>query len=178
MHKQKITLIVIILIGGIAVLGSYAWGILAVPNAGRILWGDVPDILRILSTIWMLPGALGYFAYTYFILFRLNPDETHIYQRFGYGVFSILYIAILIPSALWLPLTSLAVSSSSPLLDWVVRLDLVVVGLASLALLFALLHTQPRQPMWAFWLAVIGCVFFCIQTVILDAILWGAYFQA
>jgi hypothetical protein len=33
---------------------------------------------------------LGYFAYTYFILFPLNPDEARIAGRFGYGLFDVI----------------------------------------------------------------------------------------
>ena len=176
MHKQKVMLLVIILCGGIIVLGSYAWGIAAVSNADQILWGGVPDSIRMLSSVGMLPGAMGFFAYTYFILFCLNPDETRVFKKHGYKVFIALYIAILFPSALWMPLAALAVRNPGQYMDWLVRVDLVVVGLASLLLLFTLLNTQPRQPLWAFRLSIIGCIFFCLQTVLMDAILWGIYF--
>jgi hypothetical protein len=46
MDAIKRWLIAIILIGGVAVLGSYIWGILAYPDAGQILWGGVPEIIR------------------------------------------------------------------------------------------------------------------------------------
>lgn len=176
MHKQKIQLFVIILCGGIFVLGSYAWGIAAVSNADQILWGGVPDSMRMLSSAGMVPGALGFFAYTYFILFCLNPDDTKIFQKHGYGLFIALYVAILLTSALWMPLAFLAVNDTGTYMDWLVRLDLIVVGLASLILLLSLLNTQPRQPLWAYRLSVIGCIFFCLQTVLMDAILWGIYF--
>jgi hypothetical protein len=177
MHKQKKRLLLIILVGGIAVLGSYAWGLLAIPDSSQILWGGVPESIRPIYMAGMFLGAMGFFAYTYFILFRVNPDDTSIYDRLGYGVFNILYIGILVPSALWLPLTFLSVERASQVLFWLVRLDLVVVGFCSICLLFALLHLRPRQPEWAYRLAVAGCVFFCIQTALLDAIIWGRFFR-
>jgi hypothetical protein len=176
MQKQEKLLLAIILIGGVAVLGSYAWGILAIQNATQILWGDVPAIIRSFSTLGMFMGALGFFAYSFFILFKLNPDDTVIYSRFGYEIIKFLYIAILIPSALWLPLTFLAVQKNNSAVLWLARFDLIVVAVASILLLLALLYTQPRRPAWAYRLALLGSIFFCIQTVMLDAILWGYFF--
>jgi len=51
------------------------------------------------------------------------------------------------------------------------------VGLISLSLLAALLKTQPRRPLLASWLAVIGCGAFCLQTAVLDKIFWSADFM-
>jgi hypothetical protein len=177
MHSKKKLLLLINILGGVAVLGSYAVGILTHANAGEVLWGGVPQGIRPFYTAGMFLAAIGYFAYTYFILFRLNPDETRIYGQYGYGAFNALYAAILIPSALWMPLTFLAVEGSSLVLFWLVRFVLVVVGCASISLLFSLLHVEPRKPIWAYWLAVLGCVGFCLQTALLDAIVWGMYFR-
>jgi len=176
MHKQQKFLLAIVLIGGVAVLGSYVWGILAIQNATQILWGDVPAIIRSFSTVGMLTGALGFFAYSFFILFKLNPDDTRIHSRFGYELFNFLYIAILIPSALWLPLTFLSVQNNNSAVLWLARLDLIIVAAASILLFLVLLYTRPRQPVWAYRLALVGSIFFCIQTVLLDAILWGYFF--
>lgn len=94
----------------------------------------------------------------------------------GFGTFNALFAAILIPSALWMPLTFAAAEAASVVLLWAVRLVLVAVGFASLGLLVALLNADPRQPPWAYGLAVIGCVAFCVQTAVLDMIVWSAYF--
>jgi hypothetical protein len=176
MVANKRWLIAIILIGGVVVLGSYIWGIQAHPDAGKILWGGVPDQIRSFYTVNMFLAAAGYFLFTFFILFRLDPIKTKVTGRFGFGVFHGLYAAILIPSALWLPLTFLVVDQSSQELLWMVRIVLSVVGAASLGLFFALLKVKPSQPGWAYRLAITGSMFFCIQTVILDAIVWGAFF--
>jgi hypothetical protein len=177
MHTEKRLMLFINLIGGIAVLGSYAYGVLTHPDAGTILWGGVPQSIRPLYTASMFLAAAGYFAFTYFVLFRLDPDAAQVARRLGFGVFNALYAAILIPSALWMPLTFLAVEQSSPALLWIVRVVLAVVGIASLGLFFALMTVKPRQPWWAHRIAVVGSVGFCIQTVLLDAILWVAFFS-
>lgn len=177
MHPQKKLLIFIILLGGLAVLGSYVYGFQSLPDAANLLWGGVAESWRPAYTINMLLAASGYFVFTAFILFRLNPTETRIYGRFGYGLFNFIYAAILIPSALWMPFTMMAIEQGSAGLEWAARIMLWIAGLASLALLFALLTIRPSQPRRAHWLAVAGCVFFCIQTVILDAIVWNMLFQ-
>ena len=177
MHTKKRLMILINLIGGIAVLGSYAIGILTHADAGQILWGGVPQSIRPFYTAGMFLAATGYFAFTYFILFRLDPNETQVSSRFGFGLFNALYMAILFPSALWMPLTFRAVEKSSLVLLWMVRLVLVVVGAASVSLFVALLKIKPRQPVWAHRIALVGSLAFCLQTAILDAILWGAFYR-
>jgi hypothetical protein len=177
MHHKKWLMLLINLIGGAAVLGSYALGILNHPNAGQMLWGEVPESIRQYYTANMLLAAMGYFGFIYFILFRLNPLKTRVAGRFGFGLFTALFAGILFPSALWMPLTFLAVERSSLALVWAVRIVLWLVGLASLALFFAILKVEPRQPLWAQRVALIGSIAFCIQTVILDAILWVIFFR-
>jgi len=173
---KKWLMIFINLIGGIAVLGSYAHGVLTHPGAGDILWGGVPYGIRPFYTVGMFLAAAGYFAFTNFLL-RLDPNDTQVTRRFGFGLFNALYAAILIPSALWMPLTFLAVEQSSLALLWIVRVVLAAVGVASLGLFFALMNVKPHRPLWAHRLAVVGSVGFCIQTVLLDAIVWGACFS-
>ncbi|HEX8992765.1 MAG TPA: hypothetical protein VF784_13885 [Anaerolineales bacterium] len=176
MNPKKRLLLTINLLGGAAVLGSYAGGIRTHPNAVNVLWGGVPASIQPFYTAGMFLAAAGYFAILYFILFRLDPDKTSVWHRSGFDTFNVLFAAILIPSSLWMPLTFAAVEATSGVLLWVVRLVLAAVGLASLGLLTALLNTQPRRPLWAYWLALIGCAAFCLQTAVLDMIVWSAYF--
>jgi hypothetical protein len=177
MSKQKWPTILINLIGGTVVLGSYAIGLSTHPAATQVLWGGVPGSIRPLYTASMALAASGYFAFTYFILFRLDVDATQVAGRFGFWVFNALYAAILLPSALWMPLTFWAIGQPSPIAFWSVRAALAVVGLASLGLFAALLKVSARQPLWAHRLALIGCAAFCLQTALLDAVLWSAFFQ-
>jgi hypothetical protein len=177
MSAKKWLMLLINLLGGGAVIGSYIWGFLTYPNAGQALWGGVPDSIRPFYTAGMFLAATGYFAFTYFILFRLNPNKTRVFGRFPFGLFNVLYAAILVPSALWMPLTLFALEGPSLGFVWAVRIVLAMVGLASVGLLFALLKVEPRLPRWAHRMAVAGCVGFCLQTAILDATVWVAFFK-
>ena len=177
MSTQKWLMLLINVTGGTAVLGSYAIGLATHPGASQVLWGGVPGSFRPLYTASMFLAASGYLAFTYFILFRLDPTATQVAGRYGFWVFNVLYAAILLPSALWMPLTFWAVGHPSPGSVWTVRSVLAAVGLASLGLFAALLKVSPRQPVWAHQLALIGCAAFCLQTGLLDAVLWSAYFR-
>jgi hypothetical protein len=176
MRVSKMSLILINVFGGLAVLGSYAWGFITYPNAGELLWGGVPESLRSLYTGSMFLAAGGYFAFSIFIL-HLDPKETRILKWPGFKAFNVLFTGILIPSAFWLPLTTSAIEKSSQFLACLTRLDLALVAIASLGLLYAIIKVQPQKTSWLHYLAILGSLFFCFQTVILDAIIWVLNFQ-
>ena len=176
MHKQKLALLLIILVAGTAVMVSYVYPVMTQPQYVEPAWGGVtPDIRRFYAPS-MLLAASGYFFFTYFLLFRVNPDEVRIGGRFGFSVFNVLYAAILLGSALYMPLTFAFVAQPRVLLWWIIRLVLIVVGLASLCLLGSLLALRPRRPAWAYWLAVAGTVTFSFQTAVLDMLVWPALY--
>ena len=176
MHRQRLALLLIILVGGTAVMASYVYPIMTQPQYVEPAWGGVTPDIRRFYVPSMLLAALGYFFYTYFLLFRADPDEVHVGRRFGYSVFSWLYAAILIGSALYMPLTFAMVAQPRAALWWTIRAVLAVVGLASLGLIGSLLALRPRQPSWAYWLAVAGSVTFSFQTAILDMLIWPALY--
>jgi hypothetical protein len=175
MHPQKRLMLWINVLGGVAVLGSYAHGLWTHPAGGAELWGGVPEALRPVYTGSMLLAAAGYFAFTYLLLFRLDP-AARVAGRFRFGLFNVLYAGILAPSVLWMPLTFAMLRQPGAGLWLAIRLTLALVGLASLGLLGALLGLEPRRPAWACWLAVAGSLAFCTQTALLDALVWPVLF--
>ena len=160
-------------LGGTAVLASYAWGVLLRPEAMGALWGGVPEALRPAYQVNMLLAAAGYFAFTSYVL-RLPPATTRVTRSLGYPSFLVLYALVLIPSALWLPLTVSYVAAPGAALWWAIRAVLAAVGVGSLGLVAALLAL--RDPPRGRALALAGLVPFCVQTAILDAIVWPIYF--
>jgi hypothetical protein len=175
-HPKKQRLAGIVLLGGIAVLASYAFSLGIDSTARAGLWGGVPPALLPGYTASMALAAAGFFVFTYFLFVHVDPDKALIANRFPYSLFDGLYVLILAPSALWLPLTSAMVQQPSSLLWLVIRLVLALVGLGSVGLLLALLSLRPRQPLAAYWLAVAGAVAFCIQTAVLDLFVWTSFF--
>jgi hypothetical protein len=172
--SPRATLIALNVVGGLAVLASYAWGTFVHPEAMGALWGGVPESLRPLYTVNMLLAAAGYFLFTPYIVFRLRPEAARIGARHGYGLFHGLYLLVLLPSALWLPLTVAMVASPSLALWWTIRLVLAAVGVGSLGLVAALVALREAPPGRV--RALVGLVPFCVQTAVLDALVWPAWF--
>jgi hypothetical protein len=164
-----------VLVGGTAVLVSYAYILGFDPATQAGLWGGVPPALLPAYVVSMAAATTGFFAFTYFLLFRVDPDRARIAGRYRFGLFQGLYVLILVPSALWLPLTAAMVQQPGSILWMSIRLVLAAVALGSMALLLALLSLRPRQPAGAYGLAVAGSVAFCVQTAVLDLFVWTAY---
>jgi hypothetical protein len=124
----------------------------------------------------MLTATIGYVIFTSYIIFFIDPDETAIAGYFNYRLFYLLYAVILLFSALWMPLTFMMLDKSSAGLWVAIRCILALVGLGSIGILAAIFTLQPGGPAWAQRSALIGCSLFCIQTAVLDALVWTAYF--
>jgi hypothetical protein len=175
-RRERLGLLALNVFGGAAVLASYAWGALARPEAMGALWGGVPEAVRGLYTAQMFLAAAGYFLFTPYILLRLDPARTRIAGRFGYRSFTLLYALVLLPSAAWLPLTVQMLASPSAALWGAIRVDLALVGLGSLGLLAALLALGAGAPRGRA-LAVLGLLPFCLQTAVLDGLVWPHFFS-
>jgi len=177
MHPQQQILFWINVVGGLAVILSYIMPILSHQGNSETLWGGISGGLRSFYFVSMLLAAVSYFAFTYFILFRLNPESVQVFQVIKFVVFPIIYCLILISSALWMPLTY-AMVGQPQIGIWVgIRTVLLIVGLAALCLVIALLALSPRPGGTAYWLAVAGSIIFCIHTLILDGMVWPAFFK-
>lgn len=83
-----------------------------IPEAGTHS-GGVPGWLRPIHGISMILAAIGYFAFIYFILFRIIPAEVQIANRFGFSMFYVIFLGILVPSTLWTPLTNMLIANPS-----------------------------------------------------------------
>jgi len=177
MQAEQLTLLTINVIGGSAVIGSYVHGLSAHRGRSDAAWGGVPARVKPLYTVSMLLAALGYLAFTHFILFRIKPDEIEIAGTLGYEVFLGLYAAILIASALWVPFTFIMIERPRRVTWAAIRTVLGIVGLAALTLLAFLCLLEPRTPAPSYWGSIAGAWFFSFQTALLDAIVWPAYFH-
>jgi hypothetical protein len=167
-HERR-ELLDINVLGGVAVLGSYVWGALH-PESFRALWGGVPDALRPLYTINMFLAAAGYLIVLATIVrahdraLRSDPVA--------------LYALILIPSALWLPLTFIYLDHPSSLLWLAIRLDLASVGIGAVSVLIWLMAVKPGPTPLSNRIAVVAMIPFVLQTAVLDALIWPAYFPS
>jgi hypothetical protein len=174
--REKIALLVINLIAGGSVIASYIQGVLAHPGKSAKLWGNVPPGLIPFYTVSMVTAAMGYLMFTFYLLFYVNPDNSKIFGHYSFPLFNWLYAIILIFSALWMPLTFIMLDHPSTLLWLAIRFVLAAVGLGSIFFFAALYTLQPTEPALAHYAALTGVVFFALQTAVLDAIVWPAYF--
>ncbi len=176
LHRQKKELLLLNVVLGCAVLLSYAHGLVTNPATRAALWGEIPRWLVPFYVVSMFLAAAGYLAGLFFILLRVDPDEALIAGRCRYRLFHLLYGMVLLPSALWMPLSFAMLREPSSGLWIAVRIVLAAVGLGSLGILAAILMLRPRRASPSFWLACAGSIAFCVQTSILDALVWTAFF--
>ena len=123
----------------------------------------------------MLLAAAGYLAIIFILLLRVPVSAT--VGKHPFWTFHVIYLVILIPSALWMPLTQAVIQHYTPLVWFSVVLVLVLTALAGIAMLIALLRLRPALPVRLRTLAIISSVFFILQTTVLDAILWTSFFR-
>jgi len=173
---DKGALALINLLCGALVLGSYAYYLASYPASRSNLWGNVPDELRPAYTVSMLLATAGYFAFSYFVFFRIDPGVARVSGMYGYRMFLWIYTGILLPSALWMPLTFRMFDAPTWGLWIAIRLVLALVGVSSLLLVWAIATVRPADPSWVRAVALLGAIAFAIQTALLDGLVWPYYF--
>jgi hypothetical protein len=166
-NPDKLAFIAMNLVGGCAVLASYALWLATPSNDGPALWGSIAGTARTVYTVSMFAAASGYFAFAGYLL--LNDV-----QGLPFAWVLTLFAFILFPSALWMPLAFEYLATPGAALWWAMRVTLAIVGLASLALVFTLARLTPTGT--AQTLAVAGAIAFTFQTLVLDALVWPLYF--
>jgi len=176
MTRRQKRLAGILVVGGLAVLASYVVAFISHPETRWDIWGGVPGSLRSLYTVSMLLAAVGFFPMTIYVLYRVDADNSSIVGVPGYHWVVSAYVLVLSGSAAWMPLTYAMIDAPSSALWIAIRVVLFGVALGGIALLAILLRLYGRPPGWQHRLAVLGCVLFCWQTVILDALVWPYYF--
>ena len=131
---------------------------------------------RPVYVVSMFAAAAGYLAFTGFLYFHPEPESGWNANRLRYTLIHGLYLAILAPSAIWMPLTFQMLQSPSPGLWKLIQGVLAAVALGSAGMAGALLAFRPRQPTWWYKTAVIGSFLFLFHTAVLDALVWTGLF--
>jgi len=176
MHPQKKRWLAINVLGGIAVLGSYAHGLITHPETRNLLWGDMPEPLKNVYGVTMWLAAGGYLAFVHYFLFRVDAAEARVGQQFGFGVVNVCCAAVVVGAALWMPLTFAYLDDPSSTLWLLIRTDLIVVGIGAVGLIVTLFNLRPRPMGWAGTLAIVALLLFALQTTFLDPFVWPAFF--
>ena len=168
MMNSRSTFVALNAAGGASVLLSYWIGLQGPDEVVQGLWGGVPESLRPLYTVNMFCAAAGYFPFT--ALFLLHGQSR-------FSRLNLLYALILIPSALWLPLTASMIETPGPGWWLAIRAVLFAVGIGSLGLFFELARLRDRVGTAFRVAAFAGLAAFTLQTLVLDALVWPYYFE-
>lgn len=167
MSTEKLAFVLINVLGGIAVLGSYVLWLSNPQHDSGVLWGSIGGAARLGYIVSMLAAAAGYFAFAPWLL-RLDPMQA------GFAAINLCFTLILFPSAMWMPLTFEYLDVPDAWRWWAMRGVLMVVGLASLALIALIARVTPAPT--GKGAALVGAVLFTVQTLVLDALIWPRYF--
>ena len=173
--SARALLIAVNLVGGIAVLASYVQGMASPHASNGGIWGGVPEAARGLYTISMFTAATGYFPFTWLFAFGCDGERTRFAGR-SLHLVTLCYGLVLLPSALWMPLTDAYLDAPSDGGWAAIVVVLVLAAAGSLGLLVSLLRMDPPAGRVARGIAIAGCVAFCFQTVVLDAVVWTLLF--
>ena len=176
MHPQKKRWLAINVLGGIAVLGSYAHGLTTHPETRDLLWGDMPEPLQGVYGVTMWLATAGYLVFMYYVLFRVDAAEVRVGKRFGFGVINTCCAAVVIASALWMPLTFVYLGDPSSTLWFLIRADLIVIGIGAVGLIEAFFNLSPRPTGGAGMVTIVALLLFALQTAFLDPFVWPAFF--
>ena len=174
---QKIALIFINIIFGSLVLLSYYKGVNREPELSLKLWGGVPKVLQPYIVASMFISALGYFFFTANFLLNVNSEEVKFLGKFNYWSLCVVYLFILIPSALWIEL-SFSYMKSGDINTWYYTIStLYCVAIFSVILLLFTVDTYVDNNSKLYLPSVIGASLFAFHTLFLDGLIWTFFFH-
>ena len=174
---QKYFFVFINIILGSFLLFTYYRGVTNNPEIASKLWGGVPVYLTNYILVFMFIGAIGYFFFTYYLIFKINHSTVLFFNQYSFSFIIVLYLLILAPSCLWIDLSILYIENGDPLLWKTIIGILYTVGVSSIILLVALLNIYPQNNSTAYRLAIYGCACFSFHTMFLDGLLWTLFFH-
>ena len=168
--------VLINLIGGVAVLGSYFLGLLYFADLREGLWGGVSGNLRIVFTLSMVGAAVGYLAFCYLMVF--GGFGTSINGSYLQWAIPSLVAIFLISAATWMPATSVYLNTSnsfwwmlSVIVLWTTALPLLIL---TASLLF---HSPESLENSVKYISVVGLGWITFHCLVLDACIWVVLFR-
>ncbi len=90
------------IIGGIVVLGGYAFTLVSNPETRNDLWGGIPESWKPLYTLSMFTSAFGYLYATYYCAFKGGLDAQFFGGKYKASIMTILIAIFLFSSSFWI----------------------------------------------------------------------------
>ena len=160
--------LIIYILGGLGVLATYTHGLYTNHENSSLLWGGIPESIRVWYVVGMILAAIGYLFSSYYIFF-VNSNN--------YIYFSLAYILILVPSVFWMPLTFKYIYNQQDFYWFLIKLALFLVAFGSFLCVIFLIYFKPKNLNLSYILGLTGSVLFFLHTFILDSILWPYFFK-
>ena len=176
---QTTIFLVVNIIGGILVLGSYLICFIQFPEERTKLWGEVPKKTQQRIVPFMLLAAAGYLITSWWFWQVIEPNSLNLPGGFTYVGIIAFFALLLALSTAWMPVSVLAIKKRSNLWKNITICILLGVSIASCFILFLVCTATVEKNDISLGqvLAIIGWSFLCIQTVFWDGILWVLKFH-
>ncbi len=168
--------VLINIIGGISVLGGYLIGLINYPDLRMSLWGGIEGGWRTIFSISMIPAAIGYLAFCYYMVFESGLE------RFDHNVIllrylpSILCAVFLVSASVWMPATL-----SNLYVNVVVWLHISttafwITAISFLILTASLICFYPGGQSLSRIIGTAGLLYITFHCTVFDAIIWISRF--
>lgn len=149
------------------------------PSYSRSLWGSASDATITFFVISMFLAASGYIWFTLYLLQGNKLEDDSFCAISGLKITNLLYLVVLVCSTIWMPASILFSMGENGLIQFIVRVVLWLVGLASVGILICIYRIKigsSKSNIISHMFALLGCIVFTIHTVILDAVIWPILF--
>ena len=160
------------ILGGVSVLGSYIFCLLMYPEHREALWGGVDASVKPIFVGSMLIAALGYMLFLYFMIFKSGADMFDSGMLFGRFTPSIICAVFLIAGTIWMPATVGYLNAPQHLFWNIVVASLWVTATSLIFLTLVVLVTIINEMTFTKILSVCGLGYITLHCLILDAIIW------
>jgi hypothetical protein len=176
-NPQTVFLIVN-LVGGTAVLGSYAIGLGYFPEYRNELWGGIQGIWRNILVVSMLLSGAAYLTFCYFIVFRQDIHTYNAHFILGPQTIALLTGVFLLSATLWMPSAILYMHTENNIwwIFTIVTLWVTALSLLSLTGLFAFPTTAPI-PVFDRIICTVSLSIITLHCLVIDAITWVFVFH-
>ena len=169
--------VLINVVGGIAVLGSYVLCLMMFPEQREALWGGVVGTTRNIVVISMLFSAAGYLAFLYISVFNVSTDLFSDKSLLDGNLILLLALSFLLASTVWMPASvGFLETSNNVYLNlsvaslWIAALSLVGLLVTVFLTDFSTTSNLPKI------LSIVGLGMITFHCLVFDAIMWVSNF--
>ena len=170
--------VVVNIIGGICVLSSYAYELLVHPRYRLALWGGVSGTTRNIFIVSMLPSAIGYLMFFYYMSFTAGMSlfvDSYSMPIMRYAP-TILATIFLASSSLWMPSTMHYLHSQRVVWWHITVSSLWLTAFSLLLLTLLLIFTDNGIDSLTRYLGIGGLVYITFHCLVMDAFIWTRKF--